>query len=446
MAKYLREKVSKNKNRFKQDGFDLDLTYITDRIIAMGFPSSQSEAVYRNPLPEVQKFFEHYHKDQYKLYNLCAERKYEESKFQNRVAQYPFYDHNAPPIELIALCCADIHDWLIQSKDHVVGINCKAGKGRTGLIICCYLMHAGIRTTTESALEFYGSRRTKDGKGVTIASQQRYIRYYETVLTTYYGVIPRVPVLYFEKIIIHTIPKIHGAFHVEVRNNDSTYRSCDVVPSKSTGVFEIPMEGASISGDCNVQLWLKKAIGGELELCHFWFNTGFHYNEMYLKLDKPTIDVANKDKRNKVFREDFAIEAFFKSADPGRVRTISSNSTSSSTVATTPTLSISKQTFTSSSSTGKSVTFMAARPTGSDRRSLLQVNVRGESEATSENDGSNSSSPLQGEEKKEKDGGSDDGKCITRERNMSFYGYAMHSVLIDAGVSYSSDADDEDDE
>ena len=59
--------VSKKMKRYKGHGFNLDLAYITDRIIAMGYPSSGMEACYRNPRAQVRKFLGHFHPGQVKL-------------------------------------------------------------------------------------------------------------------------------------------------------------------------------------------------------------------------------------------------------------------------------------------------------------------------------------------------------------------------------------------
>ena len=68
----LRNLVSKEKRRFKDHRYDLDLTYITEKIIAMGFPSTGSEASYRNCAGDIYDFFEDRHKDHYKFYNLFS--------------------------------------------------------------------------------------------------------------------------------------------------------------------------------------------------------------------------------------------------------------------------------------------------------------------------------------------------------------------------------------
>ncbi len=39
-------------------------------------------------------------------------------------------------------------------------------KGRTGVFICCYLLHTGEFTTAEEVLEYFGRKRTDDGKGI----------------------------------------------------------------------------------------------------------------------------------------------------------------------------------------------------------------------------------------------------------------------------------------
>lgn len=179
----IRGLVSKKKLRFQQDGFDLDLSYITDHIIAMGYPSQGLEGTYRNQMKDVQKFFQTYHQGNFKIYNLCSERKYDPQSFKGQggeFAHYGFDDHNPPRFELLPKICEDAMAFLNAAPGkNTVAFHCKAGKGRTGTVICCLLIYLRLWTTAEEALEFYGAARTANRKGVTIPSQRRYVTYFE---------------------------------------------------------------------------------------------------------------------------------------------------------------------------------------------------------------------------------------------------------------------------
>jgi protein-tyrosine phosphatase len=176
--------VSANKQRYTLHGFDLDLTYITDRIIAMGLPSTHIEAVYRNPINQVARFFNTIHANHYLIINLCSERAYPVDSFQHRVVRVPFDDHNPPPLATLLHFCTMIHEFLEQSNDNVVAVHCKGGKGRTGTMIAAWLLYSNPEMYAEQALKYFAMQRTSTdiaGKvqGVGGPSQKRYIQYFE---------------------------------------------------------------------------------------------------------------------------------------------------------------------------------------------------------------------------------------------------------------------------
>jgi len=165
-------------------------------------------------------------------------------------------------------------------------------------------------STTDEALQLYGHKRTKDGKGVTIASQIRYIRYYERLLNDLQSVIPDGKKIILTRLVVTVPPKLAGQPLVWIEmDNIVTHRSKEVEIKKKQKEIEIAVEGM-VEGDCKVQLVHKQ--GKKLtKVCHFWFNTGFiESNE--LKLTKAVIDVANKDKRCKIFKLEFSRCAHFR--------------------------------------------------------------------------------------------------------------------------------------
>ena len=199
-ANIFKRLVSKQKRRFQDSDFDLDMSYITEKVIAMGFPSTGMQTLYRNSLSDIIKFFKTKHNDIVKVYNLCIEkdRIYNKDIFPNsKVGLFPATDHNPSPIKLILEFCIDICLYLIKNPKGVAAVHCKAGKGRTGVMICSYLVFSGLCKNCEQAFRYYGRMRTKNNTGVTIASQRRYIRYFETFLKAnfyppYYKLIPKI--------------------------------------------------------------------------------------------------------------------------------------------------------------------------------------------------------------------------------------------------------------
>lgn len=90
------------------DSSYLDLAYITDRIIVMGYPSKGLEGLYRNRREDAKKFLDHRHSNNYWVFNFCpvVENEYPAEVFDGRVSRYPFPDHQYVTRSFELLQCA----------------------------------------------------------------------------------------------------------------------------------------------------------------------------------------------------------------------------------------------------------------------------------------------------------------------------------------------------
>jgi hypothetical protein len=141
--------------------------------------------MYRNPASEVSEFMAKYHGDHVWVFNLCSERTYDPALFGNRVSVYPFDDHNPPPLAMMANFCEEATKWIEKSKENVVAIHCKAGKGRTGVMISALLLWQNRWPNAQEAMNYFGQMRTHNSKGITIPSQHRFVAYFGELLVHY---------------------------------------------------------------------------------------------------------------------------------------------------------------------------------------------------------------------------------------------------------------------
>ncbi|SPO28649.1 related to Phosphatidylinositol-3,4,5-trisphosphate 3-phosphatase PTEN [Ustilago trichophora] len=171
MTSIARRIVSGQKARFKDPllDLDLDLTYVTDHIIIMGFPASGVQSLYRNKRSDVRRFLDKRHDDLYRVYNFCpvTEKSYDAEEFYGRVSRFPFPDHHVPPLSLIPLFVADITEYLESDPDATAVIHCKAGKGRSGTMTCCYLVSLPYLPTAPTSIKNYSKMQRPPNQSTT---------------------------------------------------------------------------------------------------------------------------------------------------------------------------------------------------------------------------------------------------------------------------------------
>ena len=164
-----RSLVSKNKSRFVDtlSEFDLDLSFITVDLIAMGVPVEYEpqalslQHLWRNPAWEVRRFFDDgIPNTHYRIYNLCAEMPYSSGLFHDRVKAFDMQDHARPSMVQVFEALRDMDHFKSMDSRNILAIHCKAGKGRTGTLCCSWLLYSRTANSAVEALEIFAEKRT----------------------------------------------------------------------------------------------------------------------------------------------------------------------------------------------------------------------------------------------------------------------------------------------
>ncbi|XP_064607675.1 phosphatidylinositol 3,4,5-trisphosphate 3-phosphatase TPTE2-like [Liolophura sinensis] len=334
VAQASRKIVSQNKRRYQKDGFDLDLCYITERVIAMSFPSKGLMAMYRNPIREVARFLDTKHRDHYKVYNLCSERDYDESLFHDRVERIHIDDHNVPTIHDMIKFAASAKEWMSEDENNIIAVHCKGGKGRTGTMICVWLVESGLFEQAQDSLDYFGDRRTDLNvgtkfQGVETPSQSRYVGYFEIIKKELGGEAPRSKRLKMKSVKIaglRGVGKGDGSdFSMEIYMdrelkfdcNFGASRNCQVMRYADAETVVCNLTNAPVlEGDIKVRFTCTSNIPRGYENCpfYFWFNTSF-IEENRLHLLRQELDNPHKKKTWHVFKENFVIDVTFEDAE-----------------------------------------------------------------------------------------------------------------------------------
>lgn len=260
----------------------LDLAFITPNIIISSTPlDHKRQNYYPNKIEDLVEFLDNeYGRSNWTIFNLQSEPKlYSTAAISENIQSFPIVDHESPSLRTIINFVSNLDDWLSEPK-HVALIHCKAGKGRSGTMACCYLLHNNMKSNPIQVNQLIARARFNDGSQslVTILSQRRYVNYYYRYLHDqriryridhYYDTV-KTSIL---EIVLHNATSEKIVVSVSKYDNDQLSNCTELKNPQPMSKRLIYRTNSSIESiDLRVSIELR--IGTlPISFTHFWFNS-----------------------------------------------------------------------------------------------------------------------------------------------------------------------------
>ncbi|XP_070969088.1 tensin-1-like isoform X9 [Oncorhynchus clarkii lewisi] len=191
------------------ENYEVDLVYITERIISVSFPSGAEERSYTSNIKEVASMLASKHGEHYLLLNL-SERRNDITKLNHKVLEFGWPDHYAPALDKICSMCKAMDTWLNADQHNVVVLHNKGNRGRTGVVVAAYMHYSNISASADQALDRFAMRRFYEDKALPVGqpSQRRYVRYFSGLLSGHIKINNKP--LFLHHVIMHGIPNFES--------------------------------------------------------------------------------------------------------------------------------------------------------------------------------------------------------------------------------------------
>uniref|UniRef100_A0A8C2UCB5 Tensin 3 n=1 Tax=Coturnix japonica TaxID=93934 RepID=A0A8C2UCB5_COTJA len=305
-----------------EEGYELDLTYITERIIAVSFPAECSEETYLHNLQDVTRMLKSKHGNNYLVLNL-SEKRYDLTKLNPKIMDVGWPDLHAPPLDKVCTICKAMESWLNSDPQHVVVIHCKGGRGRIGVVISSYMHFTSVSTSADQALDRFAMKKFFDDKVSALMqpSQKRYVQFLSGLLSG--SVKMNTASLFLHYVILHGIPSFDagGACRPFLKLYQATQ------PVYTSGIYSVESENQNriciaiqpaqlLKGDVMLKCYHKKYRSATRDVI---FRLQFHTGAIQgygLVFGKEDLDSANKDDR---FPDNGKVELVF-SGSPEKIQ------------------------------------------------------------------------------------------------------------------------------
>ncbi|XP_078260428.1 LOW QUALITY PROTEIN: tensin-1-like [Rhinoraja longicauda] len=293
---------------------DLQLTYITERIISVSVPSGVEEQNYHDSLRELTQMFTSKHGKNYLIFNL-SEQRHDLTALTPKVEECGWPELHAPPLDKLCRACKTIDTWLHGHPQHVVVLHNRGNSGRTGVLIAAFMHYSNLSASADQALDRFAMRKFYEDKisSVIQPSQERYVQYFSGLLSG--NIKMNNKPLFLHYVVMHGIPNFESKGGC--RPFLKIYQSMQ--PVYTSGIYHIPGEslptvsiaiqpGLMLKGDVLLKCYHKREHSPAREIA---FRVQFHtcaIHDLSVVFGKADLDDAFKDDR---FPEHFKVEFIF---------------------------------------------------------------------------------------------------------------------------------------